>query len=428
MYQKKKFTQEELDFHVAQHGLWLSSGHEKGKTFTKNNINFEGLDFSKVKKLIGANLVKCSFCNLDLSNINFESINFSDSLFFGTNFSCAILRRADFKYCEIDENTNFTGANIDEMIVDNITCIALQDLVDISLLDIYNKNSYDIVLEYHDEQQKVILTELGRAFSDFAQKKYADENVETTFIDKGDKVICTIDAKNEKTKSDIIQDRKILGLVLTKQARIEELTDSPALQLFLMNKLDRVVVEYRSCLRQIGMQDRELAEKHNQIITINRAFSNTLDENDYLKAQYKQFTEEKQNLLLEVSKPTITLRISGKDAEKVNIEDIALVRKYQIDECSQTKGVNAHVYLKTRTEPIDVIQTIPDLSKELTKHLGFLQCHKEFIIKVAEITKTPEAQGNNTIVTITHFETSHNIIVSPKHRDEFREMYLKFKK
>lgn len=112
----------------------------------------------------------------------------------------------------------------------------------------------------------------------------------------------------------------------------------------------------------------------------------------------------------------------------VAIEDIRLVRKYLIEENTNVQNTNAHIYLKAEKKPIGVTETISELSAKLTQHLGFLKSHKEFIINIAEISDKGIRQGNNTIVSIQHFEENHTIIIAPKHREVFREMYDQFKK
>jgi DNA-binding LytR/AlgR family response regulator len=112
-----------------------------------------------------------------------------------------------------------------------------------------------------------------------------------------------------------------------------------------------------------------------------------------LRSRTQKRENERLLMQLETPKNSIILKISGKDNERVNLEDIIMARKFLIDSVQNPKGVNTFVYVKNKKEPLQVSETIPELSKELTIHFGFLQSHKEFIINVAEVASKPIRQG-----------------------------------
>lgn len=437
--EKTKITQQELDKKLAQHSLWLDSKQKEGEPFTAFDLDFSELSFAKYPTLIGGNLLKSRFHGADMRGVNLESINVSESDFRGADLRFANLKKCDFKYTEVDENTNFAGAKTEGMVVDTLVfaMLSMHDCIDLDKLEIYNRDSIDIVMRYRNENEKYVVQELGKTFTDFIEDKY--KNVSASYINKGDKIIFTINATDEYEKYKINADKETFGLLLRGEANVNDLTESWAQQKMIEWKMQNLVLNYKVASelaeqRRLELQKErfDFAIAHNaKIDLLNEMIEDKKSIIDTFKEKLETFAFSQKQLQLQSPLHSFPITLLNEEQRNIVIDNVLFATKglstAKKEERTEEEDNTIYIYLKDEDEPVLCVGSIGDIAGNLLRNPNFLRCHKEYVINVKEITR-PRNEGNNIIVRFKHNEKNYDLHVSQTHKRAFREMYERLKK
>jgi hypothetical protein len=171
------------------------------------------------------------------------------------------------------------GAKTEGMVVDTLVfaMLSMHDSIDIDKLAIYNRDSIDIVMRYRNDNEKYVVQELGKTFTDFIENKYKD--VSGSYVNKGDKIIFTINAHDEYEKHEINADKETFALLIRGEANIKDLTESFAQQKMIEWKMQNLVNNYKMASqladqRMLELQQArfELAIAHNEKIDLREMY------------------------------------------------------------------------------------------------------------------------------------------------------------
>jgi uncharacterized protein YjbI with pentapeptide repeats len=401
--QQKTLTQQELDALLTQHALWLQTSKSKGGTLSLSNYDLRGLSFEKAQ-LTGANLSRsnmsaCKFCFADL-----ESINMTESEFYGTNFYGANLKMSDLKYIKIDKDTNFDDAIYEGMMIDSPTAELLPVYMDKEVMQVIEE--YRIQLNFEFPK---VLAHIGRNmlddFSDIIQAKYQDGSVKikNERMDFQNLKI-QIETINQEAVEHIQKDISNFQRVLRNEIPISRVTDDPIL-------IERFNLNQK--FREFQMNQEVKMLEMNNIVNEVRGIALSLHDFSNLMAG-----QMRNNLLPQAQGPAkneiadCIVTLPNGRRQTLDAEKVVFVEK---------KGMYCRIFTTDDSKGFEVDELTSALASKLSSVCETIMIiHKIYIVNLKYVNKKVN-DTNNYLIYTSPFPDKE-LVVGQNHKKRFNEL------